>query len=340
MSETAQTETFPPLSPWVAANRDRIGIGLQVVAHADDPAPGERLLAAGLLAEQLGFEGFYLGDHPGVAPDCWLHLAVIASQTRRIRLGSVVICNGYRHPVMTARLAADLDRLSHGRFILGLGIGWQAAEFAQLGLPFDPVPKRQAALTEAIAIVRGVWGDTPFTFHGTHYQAEAARILPPPVQRPAPPLMIAGGGERVTLAQVARHADACNFGPGQATGAVDSPAAVRHKLGVLRDHCAAIGRPFDAILRTHFTSWVILAPTESEATAKLARYYPAGLSDYHRRTRIVGSPDQIVTYYQALADAGIQYFVIQTQDAADVETIHLLATEVMPRLRPSSATSP
>jgi alkanesulfonate monooxygenase SsuD/methylene tetrahydromethanopterin reductase-like flavin-dependent oxidoreductase (luciferase family) len=129
--------------PWVREFDHRVGWGVQAFALPTDPDPAAAIMAAGLLAEELGFDGFFIGDHPAYAPEAWLHLAALAVQTTRIRLGSVVLCAGYRSPVLTARLAADLDNLSGGRFVLGLGHGWNATEFAQLGLPFPSVPQRQ-----------------------------------------------------------------------------------------------------------------------------------------------------------------------------------------------------
>src|SRR5829696_10412669 len=106
---------------WVRKFRDHVGWGLQAVPLPHDPAPASRVLAAGRLADALGFDAFFLGDHPAYAPEVWLHLSALAVQTSRVRLGSVVLCAGYRPPVLTARLAADLDNLSGGRLILGLG---------------------------------------------------------------------------------------------------------------------------------------------------------------------------------------------------------------------------
>jgi alkanesulfonate monooxygenase SsuD/methylene tetrahydromethanopterin reductase-like flavin-dependent oxidoreductase (luciferase family) len=103
-------------------------------------------------------------------------MAALAGTTSRIRLGTNVACAGYRHPVLTARLAADLDNLSRGRLILGLGAGWDANEYANLGLPLLPARERQAALEEAIVMIRGVWGDEPFSFHGRYYHTDDARV--------------------------------------------------------------------------------------------------------------------------------------------------------------------
>jgi alkanesulfonate monooxygenase SsuD/methylene tetrahydromethanopterin reductase-like flavin-dependent oxidoreductase (luciferase family) len=321
---------------WVREFRHRVGWGLQATALPDDPDPARRVMAAGRLAETLGFDAFFLGDHPAYAPEVWLHLGALAVQTSRLRLGSVVLCAGYRPPVLTARLTADLDNLSGGRAILGLGHGWNATEFAQLGLPFPPVPERQAALAESIEIIRGVWGPDPFTYRGHYHSTERERVVPPPVQRPAPPLILAGGGERTALRLVARYADACNFGPGHATGLARTSDDVRRKNGVLDRYCQEVGRDPRSVLRTHFTSWLMLAPTDTAARAKLDHYYPEGINEEQRFSRVVGTPAKVAAYYQSLVDAGMEYFVVQTLDAADTETIELLAREVMPRVLPAS----
>ncbi|HET7094349.1 MAG TPA: LLM class flavin-dependent oxidoreductase [Thermomicrobiales bacterium] len=201
---------MPPASthPWVAQFQHTVGFGLQPVPRPDDAEPSRRLLDLADLTESLGYDAFFLGDHPSYMPDPWLHLAAAAMRTNRIRLGSVVLCAAYRLPLVTARLGADLDRLCGGRFILGLGHGWNAAEFAQLGIPFPPVPVRQAALAETVEIIDGVWGPRPFTFGGEYHAVADAQILPPPVQQPRPLLILAGGGERVGLRLAARYADA------------------------------------------------------------------------------------------------------------------------------------
>ena len=125
-------------SPWVEQHRDGVSFALHVFPIDTPVNPAAHLLAAGRLADDLGFDAFFVGDHPAWALDPWVHLAALAVTTRRIRLGVNVCCALYRHPVLTARLAADLDNLSNGRLILGLGNGWDANEFANLGLPFLP----------------------------------------------------------------------------------------------------------------------------------------------------------------------------------------------------------
>jgi len=326
-----------PLSPWVEQHHNRIGFALQVGPKGVGADRSNQLIKTGLLAEALGYDAFLIGDHPARGPEPWLHLAALSSVARRIRLGSLVNCIHYRHPLMLARLAADLDHLSEGRLILGLGIGWDTDEFANFAIPFLPARQRQAALEESLAIIRGVWGDRPFSFHGRHFQVENAQVVPSPLQRPSPPLIIAGGGERVTLRQVAQYADACNFLAFESAGGVRTPDDVRRKLAALRRHCEVLDRPYESILRTHMTGWLILAEDEARLGRKVAEYVPEGIEQRFSGAlsgfAVAATPPQAVAHYQALADAGIQYFVIQLPDAADQETIRLFAEQVIPNLR-------
>ena len=146
-------------------------------------------------------------------------------------------CIYYRHPVMLARMAADVDRMSQGRLILGLGAGDFEPEFAQMGLDFPPIQTRQQALEEVIQLLRGMWGEAPFSFSGAHFKVQDAHIKPGPAQQPRVPVLIAGAGERVTLRQVAEFADASNFGPNPHTGNVSDLGA---SAGEVRDVGASL----------------------------------------------------------------------------------------------------
>jgi alkanesulfonate monooxygenase SsuD/methylene tetrahydromethanopterin reductase-like flavin-dependent oxidoreductase (luciferase family) len=324
-------------SPWVVEHRDRVGFALQVFPLETREKPGRQLVAAGRLAETLGFDAFFVGDHPAWGLDPWIHLAALATATTRIRLGTNVLGIGYRHPLLTARLAADLDNLSDGRLILGVGCGWDANEYAAFGLPFPPVPERQAALEEALAIIRGAWGDAPFSCCGQHFSVADARISPPPTQRPSPPLLIGGGGERVTLRQVAQYADACSVSSFGLVSGSATADGIKRKLAALRHHCRECGRDDATILRTHFTGWLLLAVDEARLAAKVARYFPAGIG---RRFggpwsgfALAATPEQAIAHYRALVDAGIQYFIVESLDADDEETMRLLAERVVPHVR-------
>jgi alkanesulfonate monooxygenase SsuD/methylene tetrahydromethanopterin reductase-like flavin-dependent oxidoreductase (luciferase family) len=149
--------------------------------------------------EGLGFDAFWASDHPVASAGCWTTLAGLAATTTRIRLGSLVACLSYQNPVVLARTALDLDAMSGGRLVLGLGIGDIAREFVQMGIPCPPPSVRQAALDEAIALLRWLWGEAAVPPDSPHFAVTAPLLTPGPTQHPRIPLLIAGGGERVTL---------------------------------------------------------------------------------------------------------------------------------------------
>src|SRR5438876_8964293 len=189
--------------PWIGESDQRVRFGLGILGWR----AGRDLLRLGQNAEELGFDSYWVQDHPMGGPDCWTSLAALASTTERLRLGSIVSCVYYRSPALLARQAADVDRLSGGRLVLGVGFGDNEEEFRQMNLPVPPVPERQAALEETVRIVRGLWSGKPFTFDGVHFGVHDAMLPAGPVQQPYVPVLIAGGGERVTLRQVAEYAD-------------------------------------------------------------------------------------------------------------------------------------
>ena len=316
--------------PWVAKADEGVRFGIQTFQRRGSADPIPELIAIAQLVERLGFDAFFLGDHPARVSDPFTVLGGITQHTERVMLGSVVLCAFYRNPAYLARLAADLDHLSRGRLMLGLGVGWDESEFRALSAPFLSASQRQDGLEEAIEIVYGLWGDELFSYQGEHFAVDSMQVQPGPFQERVP-LMIAGGGERRTLRQVAQFADACNFGPGEVTGHADEPDDVRHKLDVLQRHCDAVGRDYDEILRTYFTGWLIMAPDQPALDRKLARIFPEGVPD-RPGFLFTGTPSEMTDYYAARAEAGIQYFVIQAIDNTDHETLELLASEVAPHV--------
>ncbi|MFN8590702.1 MAG: LLM class flavin-dependent oxidoreductase [Thermomicrobiales bacterium] len=324
--------------PWVAAADSGIRWGVQVVLGDGGL---DRLRDVARLLEQLGYDGCFIFDHPALQPDPWMCLAALSSVTERVRLGSVVNCVPYRHPAMLARLAADLDNLSNGRLMLGLGIGWLVPEFQAYDVPFLSPAERYRQLTAALKIIPGVWGGEKFSFDGEMYRVRDLQISPAPVQRPRPPLMIGGSGENQTLRFVAEYADACNINE---VSAVENrlqntggPEVVARKLDILRGHCEAVGRPYDEILRTHFTIKTVVGKTDSAAAEKLEQLLAQpstspGTRRAHRSAFVFGAPETVAAHYRAIAQVGMQYFIVQV-DSIDTETIELLATEVAPRVQ-------
>jgi alkanesulfonate monooxygenase SsuD/methylene tetrahydromethanopterin reductase-like flavin-dependent oxidoreductase (luciferase family) len=322
--------------PWVAEAENGVRWGLQTVVPADREAL-RRLLDTARHMEGLGFDSLFIMDHPAMHADPWVALSAIATVTERMWLGQLVMAAAYRHPAYVARLQADLDNLSGGRSILGVGSGWFEAEYEMLSLPFPPIGRRQAALDEMIDIIDGVWGDEPFTLEGEHFQVRGMQIEPAPARRP--PVLVGGGGEKGTLRQVARWGDACNLREAisPADPASRDPeriAEVKRKFEILGQHCDDVGRPRDEILRSHFTTYLTMADSQPAADRKAdavdtGKSTSAGTRSRGRDFLFAASPDRARTYFGALRAAGAQYFVIQV-DQDDQETMTLLAEEVMP----------
>ena len=168
-------------------------------------------------------------------------LAGVGATVPRLRLGTLVTGNTYRHPAVLAKMAATLDHMSGGRAILGLGSGWQENEHRQYGIPFHTVRGRLERLDEACAVIKALFSETKANFDGRFYQLEEASLEPKPVQQPLP-LLIGGGGEKRTLRITAQHADAWNVWGDVAT--------LRHKMEILDGHCADLGRDPKSIRRT------------------------------------------------------------------------------------------
>ena len=170
-------------------------------------------------------------------------LAFAAAVTERVRLGTMVTGVTYRHPGILAKTVTTLDVLSGGRAYLGIGAAWNEQEHRGLGVPYPPVAERFERLEETLRIVRQMWDGDESPFEGEHYRLERPMNSPPALQRPHPPILIGGTGEKKTLRMVAQYADACNIFEMGLDG-------VRGKLDVLRQHCERLGRPYDEIEKT------------------------------------------------------------------------------------------
>jgi F420-dependent oxidoreductase-like protein len=241
-------------------------------------------------ADDVGFDSLWVMDHffqiraSGVLPpespmpEAYATLGVLAGQTRNIRLGTLVTSVAYRHPGVLLKTVTTLDVLSGGRMYLGVGAGapfnrppqgpGTPYETEGLGIPFPPLADRFEMLAELLQVAHQMWNgdETPFT--GRHYQLVRPLNSPNSVQRPRPPILIAGGGEQKTLPLVARYGDACHLPdlPGTAYE-VD----LKHKLDVLRRHCDDAGRDYALIEKTVGTGSVLTDGTAASATALLAR---------------------------------------------------------------------
>jgi F420-dependent oxidoreductase-like protein len=277
-------------------------------------------------AENHGFTWFSVMDHviqiamagPPEEPfmEGWTILTALAAVTRRIRLATLVSSVHYRNPAHLAKIAAGVDQISRGRMTLGIGAGWFEGEYKQYGWEFPPRPAtRIRQMEEAVKLILRMWSEPRTTFHGRYFHVENAILEPKPVQKPRPPVMIAGGGEQMTLRAVAQLADACNVGGDLAT--------VRHKFAVLRQHCDNAGRDYDEIERTHNFSWLV-ARDEAALAAKRDRLSAGG-----PLRGFVGTVSEATDLVGQYRDAGVQ-LLINSDYRNDRETLELFASEIMP----------
>jgi alkanesulfonate monooxygenase SsuD/methylene tetrahydromethanopterin reductase-like flavin-dependent oxidoreductase (luciferase family) len=319
------------IHPWVAESTRRVRFGIETTALPDWPAT--RDLAQTI--EGLGFDSLWIPDNPMMTFSAtWTTLAALATATRTIRLGPLVACAACWNPVILARAAADVDRLSDGRFVLGLGSGDAPWEFAQLGLDWLPAPQRQARLAETLRIVQPLLRGETVTFAGDHLRASGAVLDPPPVQQPYVPIMVAGGGERTTLRFVAQHADACNLGAVSWAGGAFSADDARRKFSVMHGHCQEAGRPAEAILRTGLVS-VFLSDSPGTLEAKMAAV-PPDILGFFEQLPVIGAPEDAVSRVRAMLDHGFQYIIFIVLPF-DTETLHLLAERVLPAVQVAEA---
>ena len=252
--------------------------------------------------------------HRAPSLDCWTLAPAIAAVTRQLELMLAVRPN-YHSPSLTAKALSTLDTIAPGRVSLNVVSSWWKDEAAQYGALFDVHDARYTRTQEWLDVVARLLREDTVTHRGPLYQLDGAILEPKPVQKPRPPLMIAGGGEQMTLRAVARLADSCNVGGDLAT--------VRHKFAVLRQHCDAAGRDYEAIERTHNFSWLI-AGDDASVAAKRERYSTSG-----PLRGFVGTVSQAIDLVGQYRDAGVQ-LLINSDYRNDRETLEIFVSDIMP----------
>jgi F420-dependent oxidoreductase-like protein len=263
-------------------------------------------------AEDAGFYSLWVMDHffqiPPLGPkdqemlEGWSALAFAAGKTERIRLGTMVTGVTYRYPALLVKTATTLDVLSGGRAYFGVGAAWNEEEHRGLGVPFPPVSERFERLEELLQIALQMWSGEAKPYDGRHAHLENALNVPNSLQRPHPPILLGGMGERKTLRLVAQYADACNF------FAVPRPGVLEHKLEVLREHCQTLGRPYDQIEKT------------SLGAPHITRNGGDGTK----------TPKEAIEHFRWLAGLGFDQAIFSMPNVSDPDIFDLLAQEVIP----------
>jgi F420-dependent oxidoreductase-like protein len=305
------------------------GWRMDLVDIADPAEAYEAMSNVAKEAEELGFYSIWLYDHFHTVPqptqevtfECWMSTAALARDTQRVRIGQMVTCNSYRNPALLAKMASTVDALSHGRLICGIGAGWHEQEYLAYGYDFPPTKERLERLREAVQVLLAMWSQEEAYFQGKYYQLNGAINQPKGVQKPHIPLLIGGGGEKVTLKIVAQYADACNAG-----GSIDT---IRHKLEVLKQHCENVGRDYNQIKRTVNIDYCALAPTVAEARAKIPAAERESLEERYE-SALFGTPEMMRQRIAEYEEVGIQELIIHFVDSAtNPESLRLFAQECM-----------
>lgn len=308
----------------------------------------EEMRRVASLAEELGFDSIWLCDHfLTLAPDayvegagiagsggsraraeeassmalleCWTTLSALARDTRRLRLGTSVLCHSYRSPSVLAKMAATLDVISGGRLDLGLGAGWFEHEYRAYGIPFPRVGERIDQLAEGVEIIRRMWTEARPRFQGRHYAIDGAICDPPPLQRPHPPIWIGGEGDRVHRL-AARAADGVNvrwWGPSQVAG----------RGAYLDAACREFGRDPRALARS-VTALFIAERDEGRAATTRERF--AGIPG---EGHVAGTPEQCVARIRRYVEAGVRHLLFSIPDVASSAGLELAGRHVLPALR-------
>jgi len=285
-------------------------------------------------ADRWGYDSLWNFDHffpIFVAPDgpCfegWTTLAALAQATKRARIGTLVNGNTYRHPCVTAKMAATLDHVSGGRLNFGIGAGWFEVEHRAFGIDFKTVPERLRALDEACRIIKGMFTEEKTSLRGRHYAVTDALGMPKPVQQPHPPFMIGGTGEKVLLKIVAEHADMWN------TGA--HVERMKHLIGVIERHCAAIGRDPSTIEKTVLMPLCYRAPKEREDfVTNLVARMENGTPEAARKRIMIGGKEECADTIERYSKVGVTHFIFMTFVPYNEDEIQRFAEEVMPEAR-------
>jgi len=312
-----------------------------------DPPNFKYVKEVALQSEKLGFDSIWIYDHffwegsrdteTEQVPDlleCTTTMAALAALTSRIRIGSIMLCNSYRNPSLTAKIGATLDVISNGRLEFGIGAGWKVNEYLAYGFPFPKPAVRIAQLREAVTIIKKMWTEEKPSFKGKYYEIKEALCDPKPVQKPHPPIWIGGEGEKLTLKVVAELADGSNW--------YGTPEHFAHKLNVLENHCAEVGRSFDEIKK----SWIgelFLLPKGSNVKSNVEKYLasihdPEGsdraneYEEYVRRN-IAGTSDECISKIKEYVKLGVTRFYFES---STTKSRAQFAEEVMPEFNDRS----
>ena len=282
-------------------------------------------------AENSGFDSFWVMDHfhqiqfvgkpEEPMLEGWTTISVLAGITSKIKLGTLVTGVIYRYPSILAKIAATLDVLSKGRLFMGIGAAWNEQESLAYGISYPSNQERMLRLEEALQIIRKMWTEEPSaSFNGKYYKIQNAYCNPKPIQKPSPPILVGGSGEKRTLRIVAKYADACNlFG---------SAETVRKKLNILKEHCKSIGRDYDSILKSTLGA-IVIDDNKEMAKSRVQQTFKGIPEEQINEFVMYGTPEDILREIELLEQAGIQYLIVDLEPSRELEALDMFANKII-----------
>jgi F420-dependent oxidoreductase-like protein len=282
-----------------------------------------------VLCDELGFHSVWFYDHilgmGGVDLDiyeAWTLMSALSTVTSNVRLGTMVLCNSFRPPALLAKMASTLDVISKGRLEFAIGAGWFESEYTAYGYEFPNTVTRIRQLSESLGIIKAMWTEEKPSIVGNYYRVEEAYCNPKPVQKPHPPVIIGGGGEKHLLSVVAEHADEWNC-------PANHSQEFRKKHQALKRHCSAIGRNPDEIKISQQTVCV-LAKDKADLSVKLPKAQMRyGFFGDIEKLGIIGTPDQCIKKIEENERKGITKYTVFFSDIMNYDTLRFFACEVM-----------
>lgn len=304
-----------------------ISFGVQIAQEGYDYGTIIKIV---LECERLGFDSIWLTDHFFFSEkpylECWTTLASLALNTSRLRLGTLVLCNNFRHPSLLAKMAATLDVISKGRLEFGIGAGWHEPEYTAYGIAFPKARIRIQMLEEGVQVIKKMWTDEKPSFQGKYYTIKEAVCNPKPVQRPHPPILIGGGGEKYLLRTVAAYADVWNI-----VGGIP-PQEYQRKVKIIRKYCEEIKRDPKTI-RLSWQGRFIIGNDEAEVLEKVRRFSNTNGMTQDEALKfltVADTPDRALEKIASYADLGVTYFIMYFPDAESLTDLRLFAEQVIP----------
>lgn len=251
--------------------------------------------------------------------ECWTTLSSLATLTKRIRLGAILV-NMHRLPSITAKMLSTLDIISNGRTEFGLSAGWYENEIKSYGLPFPKASTRLEMLEEGIIIIKKMLTENQASFEGKYYTIKNAKCNPKPIRKPHPPIWVGGGGKK-TLQLVAKYADGWNYG-------LCTYNEYLSKISILRNCCKAVGRDYKKIAKA-WHAIMLLGQDDNEIIM-----LKNNIDKWKKTAAILGTPNDIIGEIKKyVVSGGVRYFTIHFPDLPDLRSLNLFAKSVIPHFR-------